>query len=269
MNRFNIGRRIELYREKRDMSTQDLAERIGRSQATISRIENGKQGITFELLAHIAGELKIHPFSLLCDEPLRHSVLLPASVHREGESTPSLLANALHAGRVKRKLQIGVAAKLAEVSDCELEAVELGVISPDDVLLERLCGLYGLSPEELRMLRSFTEVAPDTARSLAYLQQLFSNIRHMIDATPQGAEQETLGRIGELIDSSDMENPIPPDSSGDDINLFLNRLALHVINALKDRDFRSKVVALAEYEESRDRERLGSEGMGFGSRAGV
>lgn len=254
MNRFNIGRRIEMYREKRHMSTQELAEMIGRSQATVSRIENGKQGITFELLAHIAGELKVHPFLLLCDEPLRHSFLLPPTGNQENNYTPSLLANALHAGRVKLKMKIGTVAELASISECELEAVELAIICPDDTLLDKLCGLYGLSPDEMRMLRRFTEVAPDTARSMAYLQQLFSNIRHMIVGTPAGGAEETLNHIIKLIDSSDMENPIPPDSSADDINLFLNRLALHAINALKEREFRSKVIALAEHEEDLDRE---------------
>lgn len=255
MNRFNIGRRIEVYREKRNMSTQELAERINRSQATISRIENGKQGITFELLAQIAGELKIHPFSLLCDEPLRHSVLLPPSDERSGEYTPSLLANALHSGRVSRKMTTDAAAKLADVSACELEAIELAIICPDDALLDKLCALYGLAPDEMRILRRLTEVAPDRARGLAYLQHLFSNIRRMIANTPDGGASDTLDRIVKLIDSSDTEHPIPPDSSADDINLFLNRLAMHVINALKDRDFRGKMVALAESEEKLEQEK--------------
>ncbi len=69
MNRYNIGRRIEVYRDRMKMSTQELAGRIHRSQATISRIENGKQGFTFELLSAIAAELQVHPFALLADEP--------------------------------------------------------------------------------------------------------------------------------------------------------------------------------------------------------
>jgi transcriptional regulator with XRE-family HTH domain len=69
MNRYNIGRRIEAYRDRLKMSTQELAGRIHRSQATISRIENGKQGLTFELLSSIASELRVHPFALLADSP--------------------------------------------------------------------------------------------------------------------------------------------------------------------------------------------------------
>lgn len=253
MNRFDIGRRIEAYREKKRMSTQELAERIKRSQATISRIENGKQGLTFELLSHIAMELRVHPFALLSDEPLRHSVLLPASGKREGEFGPDLLANALHAGRVNRHLGIAAAAELVGVAPSELEAVELAISSPEDELLNRLCELYGLVPQEMRMLRTFTEAVPDTARSLAYLQQLFSNIRHIIRQTPEGEEKRTLDRICDMLDSTDSQNPLPPDSSGDDIGLFLNRLSLHLVNALKDKGFRGKVMQLGEFEETDDK----------------
>ncbi len=75
MNRFSIGRRIEAYRDRRKMSTQELASRVNRSQATISRIENGKQGLTFELLSRIADELRVHPFALLSDEPFLEQFL--------------------------------------------------------------------------------------------------------------------------------------------------------------------------------------------------
>lgn len=252
MNRYDIGRRIESYREKKHMSTQELAERINRSQATISRIENGKQGLTFELLSHIALELRVHPFALLSDEPLRHSVLLPASGKREGVYGPSLLANALHAGRLNRRLGIDAVAELVGVSAGELESIELAISCPEDDLLLRLCELYGLVPDEMRMLKTFADAAPDMARGLAYLQQLFSNIRNLIRQTAVNAERATLDRICQMLDSSDSEYPLPPDSSGDDIGLFLNRLSLHLVNALKDREFRGKVVQLAEYEAAED-----------------
>lgn len=254
MNRYNIGRRIEVYREKHHMSTQELAERISRSQATISRIENGKQGLTFELLSHIAHELRVHPFVLLSDEPLRHSVLMPVPEKGAGDCEPSLLANALHAGRVHRKMTISDAAKLVDVSDSELEAIELSITSPDDDLLLRLCELYGLVYDEIRMIQTFSDAVPATARGLAYLQQLFSSIRHLIRETPSGEEKDALDRIAEMIDSTDSETPVPADAPADGVGLFLNRLAMHVVNALKDRDFRGKIVQLAEYEEARDKE---------------
>lgn len=254
MNRFDIGRRIEAYRDKMKMSTQELAERIKRSQATISRIENGKQGLTFELLSSIAAELRIHPFALLSDEPLRSSVLLPATGRKEGEYAPSLLANALHSGRAKRRLSIDAAAGLLNISASELEAMELALSCPEDELLERMCVLYGLSAPQMRVLKSFTDAAPDLARSLAYLQQLFSHIYHMVKQMEDGEERQVLGRIVELLESADSEYPLPPDSSSDDISLFLNRLSLHLVNALKDKDFRGKMFQMAGLGETKEQD---------------
>ena len=250
MNRYDIGRRIEAYRDKLRMSTQDLAERINRSQATISRIENGKQGLTFELLSRIASELRIHPFALLSDEPLRYSVLLPASGKRDGEYAPNLLANALHSGRVRRKLRIDAAAGMLGVSSSELEAVELALSCPEDVLLNKICELYGLSPREMRILKRFGEDAPDVARGLAYLQQVFSHIYHMIKQVEPGEERKALEKISQLLDSADSEYPLPPDTSADDIGLFLNRLSMHLVNALKDKDFRGRVFNMAGLSEA-------------------
>ncbi len=249
MNRFDIGRRIEAYRDKMKMSTQELAERINRSQATISRIENGKQGLTFELLSRIAAELRIHPFALLSDEPLRHSVLLPVRGRRDGEYSPSLLANALHSGRIRRSLRTDAAAAMLGVSASELESIELALSSPEDMLLERMCDLYGLSPRQMRILKRFGEEMPDTARGLAYLQQLFSHIYHMTKQVEAGEERKVLDKITELLGSVDADYPLPPDASSDDVGLFLNRLSMHLVNALKDKDFRGRMLQMAQMDE--------------------
>lgn len=249
MNRYDIGRRIEAYRDKMRMSTQELAERINRSQATISRIENGKQGLTFELLSRIASELRIHPFALLSDEPLRYSVLLPASGKREGEYAFNLLANALHSGRIRRNLKIDAASGLLGISASELESIELALSSPEDSLLEQLCELYGLSFKEMGETKRFAEEAPDIARGLAYLQQVFSYIFHMTKHVEPGDERKVLDRISELLASADSEYPLPPDAASDDIGLFLNRLSLHLVNALKDKDFRGKMFQMAGLDD--------------------
>ena len=254
MNRYDIGRRIEAYRDKLKMSTQELAERINRSQATISRIENGKQGLTFELLSSIASELRIHPFALLSDEPLRASVLLPPRETSDGgsEYAPNLLANALHSGRIRRRLRIESAAAMLGVSQVELEAIELALSCPEDPLLNRICELYGLSTVEMGMLKQFGDTAPGMAKGLAYLQQLFSHIYHMIKRKVEGEEQDILNKIMELLDSADSEYPLPPDSSSDDVGLFLNRLSLHLVNALKDNDFRGKMFQMAGINTGED-----------------
>ncbi|MCD8140781.1 MAG: helix-turn-helix domain-containing protein [Planctomycetaceae bacterium] len=245
MNRYDIGRRIEAYRDKLHMSTQELAERIKRSQATISRIENGKQGLTFELLSLIASELRVHPFGLLSDEPLRSSVLHPIGGNGDRGYAPNLLANALHAGRIKRRLRMVSAASLLGISQEELEAVELALTCPDDGLLERMCELYGLVLQHMRALRRFGEEATEIARGLAYLQQLFSHIHHLVRKAADGDEKRVLARIADLLNSADSECPLPPESTSDDVGLFLNRLSLHLVNALKDKDFRGKMFEMA------------------------
>ena len=245
MNRFEIGRRIEAYRDKMKMSTQELAERIQRSQATISRIENGKQGLTFELLSKIASELRIHPFALLSDEPLHNSVLLPAAGNNDNEYSPNLLANALHSGRIRRNLRVDAAAGLLGVPSSELESLELALHTPDDDLLKRMCELYGLPLDTMRSLKRFGDDAPEMARGLAYLQQVFSHIFHMTKHVDPGEERKVVERIGELLSSVDSECPLPPDAFSDDIGLFLNRLSMHLVNALKDGDFRGKMFQMA------------------------
>ncbi len=236
MNKYDIGRRIEAYREKLKMSTQDLAERIHRSQATISRIENGKQGLTFELLSSIAAELRVHPFALLSDEPLRSSVLMPPN-DDDGDYPPSLLANALHAGRLRRRFSLPTAAEMLAIPVTELESIELALSCPDDVLLTRFCELYGLEAEEMRFLKSFGDAVPETAKGLAYLQQLCSHLHYLILKTKAGEEAETLEKILHLLEAADWQCGLPLDSMADDVDLFLNRLSLHLVNALKGDGF--------------------------------
>lgn len=241
MNRHDIGRRIEVYRDKIKMSTQELAQRINRSQATISRIENGKQGLTFELLARIASVLHVHPFALLSDEPLRYSALLPPRVssgseEESGEYACTLLANALFGGRVRRGLHRAAAAAMLGVAAGELEIIELSLGSPEDTLLEQLCNLYGLSFEEMRILRRFDEEAPTLSRSMANLQRIFSRMYHMLQQSAPETERQTLDAIARLLESAKNNNPIPPET--DDPNTIPSSLSLPVLSALRDRILR-------------------------------
>lgn len=245
MNRFAIGRRIESYREKLKMSTQELADRIQRSQATISRIENGKQGLTFELLARIAAELRVHPFALLSDEPLRYSMLLPANEKTNGSYTPTLLANALYGGRVRRQLSVDAAASLLKIQVGELESVELALSSPDDGLITGMCQLYGLPVQEVLALKRFGQDAPYASRGLTCLQQVLSHVQQAVNKVAPGEEAATLTRIRTLLSSSDAEKRIVVEGQNSDIGLFVNRLSLHLMEALKDKDFRDSLVNLA------------------------
>lgn len=248
MNRYDIGRRIEAYREKLNMSTQELAGRIERSQATISRIENGKQGLTFELLSAVADQLRVHPFALLSDDPPRAPALLPETDEKAAAGyTPSLLANALHGGRLRRRLGLDAAAEQLGLTRPELEAVELAQTDPDGALLARLCDLYALPLGEMETLRRFAGDAPGAARRLAHLQRLFSRVRQLIKSCEEGGERRALDKILDLLESADAERPAEPDASPDEMGLFLNRLSLHLVNALRDSDFRGKMLQLADH----------------------
>ncbi|MCC8191267.1 MAG: helix-turn-helix transcriptional regulator [Planctomycetes bacterium] len=250
MNRFDIGRRIETYRDKLKMSTQELAERIGRSQATISRIENGKQGLTFELLSRIASELRVHPFALLSDEPLRYSVLLPPAGSTQDGKRRNLLANALQIGRSKRKLTIDEAAAILEISSAELESIELALSTPEPSLLEQMSVLYGLPAREMRVLRQFGEEAPEIAGGLARLQHVLTRIHAVARDVAAGEERRALERIRELLAAAETESPLPSDASSKEVGLFLNRLSLHLVNAMRDEDFRGKMFQMAGLDKS-------------------
>ncbi len=70
----------------------------------------------------------------------------------------------------------------------------------------------------------------------------------MTKQVESGEERRILDKINELLASADSEYPLPPDASADDIGLFLNRLSMHLVNALKDKDFRGKVFQMAGLE---------------------
>ncbi len=59
-----IGSNIRLRREELRLPSVELANLLGRSQATISRMENGKIEITVSQLVKIAGILKTTPARL-------------------------------------------------------------------------------------------------------------------------------------------------------------------------------------------------------------
>ncbi len=204
MNRFNIGKRIGLYREKLHMSTQQLANMIGRSQATISRIENGKQGLTPELLTQIAKVLRVHPFALLSDKPLRHSVLVP--LPGEGGFAPSLLSNALRAGRLLANLNGNDAAADLGIPLSELRTIEMGLSSPNDELLAKMATLYGLPSDEMQVITEIDSRLLDLSRRLASFQYVLSKIKEIINNMVHGNEADAIEKIKAALLLPDSDN---------------------------------------------------------------
>jgi transcriptional regulator with XRE-family HTH domain len=57
--REDFGKRIATLREEKNMSQQELAELTGITQSNISRIEQGKYSVGFDILMKIAGAFKM------------------------------------------------------------------------------------------------------------------------------------------------------------------------------------------------------------------
>jgi len=56
-----IGRKVQELRKARNLASTKLAKKVGISQAQISRLENGLQGLRSDTLLEIALALGVHP----------------------------------------------------------------------------------------------------------------------------------------------------------------------------------------------------------------
>lgn len=57
--RHAFGQRVRQYRQARGWQLDDLAERIGTTRVSMSRIENGKQNLTFDAMVAISEALAV------------------------------------------------------------------------------------------------------------------------------------------------------------------------------------------------------------------
>lgn len=64
-----IGSRIRIYRKKQHMTLDDLADRIYKSKATVSKYEKGEISIDIVTLYEIASALDVNIGQLLCPQP--------------------------------------------------------------------------------------------------------------------------------------------------------------------------------------------------------
>lgn len=67
MNKISIhvGSRIRMYRKTKNMTLQQLADRIHKSRATVSKYEKGEISMDLETLAEISRELQVNPSQLM------------------------------------------------------------------------------------------------------------------------------------------------------------------------------------------------------------
>ena len=76
-----LGSQVRVFRDVRDLSQQELADRIGVSKETIGKIERGSAAPSFKTLDNLCRELGISPRSLFpAGKYVRHK---PASTALE------------------------------------------------------------------------------------------------------------------------------------------------------------------------------------------
>lgn len=76
----NLGDKIRVARENRELSVNELARRIGVSGAHISNIENNKSTPSLELLQKISDVLNVHISTFFIDEKMSP----PSELEAEG-----------------------------------------------------------------------------------------------------------------------------------------------------------------------------------------
>ena len=179
MNRVDAGRRIARYRIKKGISTQQLAESVKRSQATISRIENGKQGINLELLYLIAQKIGVSPFALLTDDPLEHPTPVPMETAQSQVPHPRFLAFQMQEARQKRHRSAEVAAAELGISEDELSEIEGGTVLPNDEMLKRMGVYYGIDSGDMASMSMMERVAPALSERLAILHGI---VQHLVES---------------------------------------------------------------------------------------
>jgi len=251
MNRVQIGRRIGQCRTRMGLSTMELARRIGKSQATISRIENGKQNVTLELLATIARTLRIHPFALLSDMPLRHSVLLPPAAVRS-DSPMRILARTLQAARLHTRVDLSTAAGHLGLGVDELEAIEMGYALPDTETLELMADLYGAELALLSELADLERTFPRISERMAVLQHYLAALRQELrQQAPLVSSAPELKRLYDDL-TRFLEEPYLATAKQTDA-FAINHLTDCLLDALQNPEFHERIERLArEWRQAKE-----------------
>ncbi len=165
----DIGLEIRLLREKRRMTSKELAERLGVSQSQMSRLESGQRRIDARLLERIANVLGVPPGYFYG----QHEEVLP----EEGEA--DLRRAVREVGRVIRRRRHEIHLTPEELADRlgkprtyvkALEDGEIGYIPVDT--LQKICKVLKIQPFDL--LDSQQRVIGDLKRQVMRLKQAHS-----------------------------------------------------------------------------------------------
>lgn len=244
MNKAEIGTRIMKARIRRGLSTQQLAELIDKSQATVSRIENGKQGVGIELLNRLAQVLRVHPFSFLSDTPLRHSVLLPTGVAMRSDKPVRILPQTLQSGRMRARLTLKEAADYLQIPEQELEAIEMGYALPESGAIEKLAELYNLDEKELKELASMDKQYPRLSQRMCVMERLLSNVLALPATTAEQSRVSTDLR-SEIEGCLGMAPGTHKSAERNASYFSIGHLTDTLLKALQDPLFHARVEAMA------------------------
>ncbi len=247
----DVGSRIARYRQRLGLSTQQLAERIGKSLATVSRIENSKQAVSLQLLVAIGKALRVHALGLLTDEAMMVSELLPP--HSGSDQVPGILAATLYIGRTTGRLSPETVAQQLEISAGELGAIELGLAVPSGEALAKLAALYQYDREELLALGRMERACPQLSRRLgAFLHFCLTLCREMHEAGLEQSAERLIG-LARLIDN----RRFAPDHLADLLRergsryFSIAHLSDRLLEALQRPEFAARCEKYAEEDEQR------------------
>ncbi len=247
MKRILVGKRIERARLARGLSTQKLAALINKSQATVSRIENGKQGVTLELLAEIAGILQVHPFTFLAEQPQQHQVCWGTGTIRSNGPL-RLLAHTLLESRLRAHLERSQVATRLGINENELEAIESGYSLPSEDTLQRMGDLYPVDAGLLDQLLKQEKECPQLSERMCVLESILGECLEMVRQQKKTPELASLCERLETV----VREPAEELSAERQARYFsIGHLSDRLLAALQNPEFHQKVEELArEYDES-------------------
>jgi transcriptional regulator with XRE-family HTH domain len=253
MNAAMVGRRIAAFRQQQGISTAELAQRIDRSQATVSRIEHGRQQTSLAVMLEIARALRIHPISLFCEDDSGQHCPIPHEAPELCEDGGGCLARLIRAGRLRARLSVAEAAEALEVPSDRLESWESGRGTPPGPVLERMGNLYPVDAEELTAYAWLHGQTPSVARRIDRMQRLLTVfhtcLEHRAEAVRRSAAWSSLAE--EMARTLEPFQTEAAEREGDYFSI--GHLSDRLLRALQDRHFHEHVEALArQYEEGTD-----------------
>lgn len=242
-----IGALISRARINKKMSTIDLAEKINKSQATVSRIENGKQGINLPLLSRIAKILDVHPFALMGK----------AGVDLEGGRNGKMLCKMLLGGRMRSKLSVAEVSGILGVDEEAVESFERGDSLPDEMQFEQLCSIYPIDAKVAMQMYTTDMHCPQLSDIMSSMNLVLGECQDLLRELPRDKPEviRLAKHVEEVVDYAGVA-----ERKGGYFSL--GHVSDDVLAALQDCSFHAEVEMMAkEWRNAQNKEYELSEDM--------